>query len=148
MVAKLKRHLKWTIAVSCIVLAGVLILAKNVVAMRSQKSSEKSQVSSELIQRMDELMTSIKEKSEAKVLKVNFSKPDEKSEKHQIKISLSGILWSTNNPFAIVNNQIVGLGDEVAQFHVEEIAEQSILLRDKDGNKKTVYMYKRALSEK
>ena len=44
--------------------------------------------------------------------------------------SLNGILWDEKNPQAIINNTIVGVGDEVGGSIVLEITQDKVILND------------------
>jgi hypothetical protein len=54
---------------------------------------------------------------------------------------LTAILWSTNRPIAILNNVEVTAGDEVAGYHVMEIRQQSVQVKDTGGTIMTLLLY-------
>jgi len=51
-------------------------------------------------------------------------------------LELAGILWDENNPQAILNDDIVGLGAVVEGYTVATIAEQYIILKKGNSEKK------------
>ncbi len=51
---------------------------------------------------------------------------------------LTGILWDSNTPSAIVNNRLVGVGDRVGRWEVKEITRDSVLLSDGATTKKLI----------
>lgn len=44
--------------------------------------------------------------------------------------ALSGILWDAESPSAVINNQVVGLGDRLDQWQVMEIRKDRVVLSD------------------
>lgn len=49
-------------------------------------------------------------------------------------ISLNGIMWSEENPLAIINNIIVKVGDKIDNNEVIEIKKEEVIL-EKDGQR-------------
>ncbi len=43
---------------------------------------------------------------------------------------LNGILWDSKNPSAVVNNQVVGVGDPLGPWKVVEILKDRVILSD------------------
>lgn len=52
-------------------------------------------------------------------------------------IILNGIVWDKNNPYAIVNNDVVKVGDKLGGATVIEISEKDVIL-EFDGEKHTL----------
>jgi len=52
-------------------------------------------------------------------------------------VILNGIVWDTKNSYAIINNEIVKLGDKVNEMTVVEINEKNVVL-DENGQKHTL----------
>ena len=50
--------------------------------------------------------------------------------KDNSKFVLNGILWDNERPQAIINNDIINLGDEIGGFKVITINEDSVVLND------------------
>jgi hypothetical protein len=46
------------------------------------------------------------------------------------EFSLNGVLWDTENPKAIINGRIVGVGDNVREYTVIEIMQNKVILSD------------------
>jgi hypothetical protein len=46
---------------------------------------------------------------------------------------LTGIMWDKDNPLAIINDNVVKIGDKLNEFTVSEINEKNVVL-EKDGN--------------
>ena len=45
-------------------------------------------------------------------------------------LTLSGILWDPNAPLAILNGQMVRVGDEIGGYHVLEITQDHVAVSD------------------
>lgn len=45
-------------------------------------------------------------------------------------LTLSGILWDVHHPMAILNDQMVSVGDDVEDYQVLEIRSDRVLLSD------------------
>ena len=45
-------------------------------------------------------------------------------------MALSGILWDTKSPLAIINGQMLHIGDEVDGYHVTEITPERVAITD------------------
>ena len=45
-------------------------------------------------------------------------------------LALSGILWDTQSPLAIINGQMLHIGDEVDGYHVTEITPERVAISD------------------
>ena len=54
----------------------------------------------------------------------------QKSKKYDSGLILGGIFWDKDKPQAIINNQIVGLGDELEGYKVIEIKKDHVILSD------------------
>ena len=52
-------------------------------------------------------------------------------------LTLNGIVWDANNPYAIINNNIVKLGDRVNDMTVIQINEKDVIV-DQDGQQFTL----------
>jgi len=51
-------------------------------------------------------------------------------------VALTGIIWNEQDPKAIINNEIVGVGDEVGEEIVIEITPNSVILSDGTSHSK------------
>ena len=54
----------------------------------------------------------------------------QKSKKYGSGLILGGILWDKDNPQAIINNQVVGLNDELEGYKIIEIRKDRVILSD------------------
>ncbi|MFH1848074.1 MAG: hypothetical protein ABH825_02520 [Candidatus Omnitrophota bacterium] len=55
-------------------------------------------------------------------------------------IVLNGIIWDQGNPSAIVNNTIVGEGEEIGKARIVEIKENSVIVQQ-DGSMHELYIW-------
>ena len=44
--------------------------------------------------------------------------------------ALSGIMWDPANPVAIINGQLLGVGDHVQQWQITEITQEHVVVSD------------------
>lgn len=51
-------------------------------------------------------------------------------------ISLQGILWDPKSPAAILNNEVVGVGERVGSWEVTEIRQKEVTLSDGNTEQK------------
>jgi len=127
-------------------MAGFLLVSAVILAVsyghkplpRLQKIVTRSQSPDELIDRLDKAMESINAISNSsKGLAADASQaiPEPK------KLSLSGIIATIDKPLAIVNGQVVGIGDKIEGFEIIDIKEKSIVVRDKNGEEKVTHLY-------
>jgi len=54
----------------------------------------------------------------------------QKSKRNDSGLILGGIFWDKDKPQAIINNQIVGLGEELEGYRVIEIKKDRVILSD------------------
>jgi hypothetical protein len=130
-----KKNSALVIGTSLILIIAIIVPIKYKFGSQSQQTS-KIQIPAELIQRMDKLIDSIDQKTMAGVLSLEMREVDLYDQ-----LSLKGILYSNHQPLAIINNYVVGLGDEIEGFRVVEILEGSATLRDKNGKDRVIYLY-------
>ena len=57
------------------------------------------------------------------------------------ELKLTGIAWSFRNPVAFVNGEGVTVGSEIGGWSVKEITANSVMLADRDGNRRQIMMY-------
>ena len=50
-------------------------------------------------------------------------------------VTLNGIAWDPKNPKAVINDRIVGVGDEIAGCRVKEIKPASVVLSGEEGER-------------
>lgn len=50
---------------------------------------------------------------------------------------LNGIMWDKDNPYAVINNEVVKLGDKIGDKTVVEINEKNVVL-EQDGQRHTL----------
>ncbi|MBI2166731.1 MAG: hypothetical protein HYU34_00610 [Candidatus Omnitrophica bacterium] len=50
-------------------------------------------------------------------------------------VTLNGIAWDPKNPKAVINDRIVGVGDEIAGYRIVEIKPASVVLSGEEGNR-------------
>lgn len=50
---------------------------------------------------------------------------------------LTGIMWDKDNPLAIINDNVVKIGDKLSDYTVKEINEKNVML-EKDGDVYTI----------
>jgi len=47
-----------------------------------------------------------------------------------VKVVLKGVVWHNENPKALLNDEIMGIGEKIGGYTVVEITEDSVLLND------------------
>jgi hypothetical protein len=60
--------------------------------------------------------------------------------KEPIPLELSAIMSSPAGAIAIINNQIVKVGDEIAGHRVDEITDTSVVVREPGGPPRTLQL--------
>lgn len=50
------------------------------------------------------------------------------------KFTLNGIMWDEKKPLAIINNDVVGIGDKVGESRIVGITKESVILNDGTRN--------------
>jgi len=117
---------------------------------RSQDTVAGVGTPSELIYTMDRLIGSIESKREHIRRRIEFAKNEDVvdilvEEKiapaSRNKMLLTGVVYATSRPLAIINDRGVSLNAEINGFKVIEIKEKSIIIVDKEGSERTVYLY-------
>jgi len=132
-------------------LLGLILLFSAIIvsivygALSGQKKNDsKTQNPDILINRLDQLIESVQEKSE-NTIRLSIRKTDKKNIEHKIPLAtdaiLTGIFWNEDNPLAILNDKVVGINDEIGNFKVVQIKEKSVILVNKQGKNKIVYLY-------
>ena len=103
------------------------------------RSSGRSNISRDpglLIKKLDNLLESVKRKS-------NINGQKENSAYLIDKMVLQGIVWTTQAPLAIIENRIVAAGDEIRNIKILEIEEKSITLRNRQGQTRIIHFYEK-----
>ena len=96
------------------------------------------QTTHELIKRLDKSIVSIKQKS---VVDAPLTEHLNEKGIGGYDFLLSGVLWDIKKPLALLNDKVVGLGEEIEGFKVVEIKEESVRLSDRHGKEQVVYIY-------
>lgn len=68
--------------------------------------------------------------------------PERKEKEGTIGLTLEGIIWDETNPQAIINNEIVTIGDKINGLEVVEIKKDEVTLTDGKTQHKLELWYK------
>jgi len=59
-----------------------------------------------------------------------FVSQETKTVSSDMKITLSGVVWHNNEPKALLNGEIIGIGEKIGDYKVTEIKGDSVTLND------------------
>ena len=120
---------------------GVVILIFLVTSHMSKSGSGKGVLKTEVYHTSESAMTIVSEPESWDELKWGRDPflPDTSNTKEQgmEDLALNGIMPDKQNPYAIINNEIVKLGDKVGGMTVIEINENNVVL-DENGERHTL----------